>query len=210
MDLDISVDEEGDPYLGHSPEYHRKSGEPYFDSMPLWKAVDLISQSDIMVLVDCKHHDAWPVIENVVEKIGPERCRVDSFVSELRFGHSRGEGEPDFLTEWSAIGRLRLLKAKYPSVTTAACAKWPPRDLLVSDRHERLVEYIRDLLKMNHVDLVCLSIPYETITDEWLRYFRAADIMPSIEVDKIDTSKLSGVYIGETDHLERASTITQL
>ena len=89
MDLDIAVDDAGRPYLGHSPEYHAKSGEQYFRSLPLWDVVGRIVQSNIVTLIDCKHHDAWPVIEEIVAKIGPERCVVSSFVSELKFGHSR-------------------------------------------------------------------------------------------------------------------------
>ena len=38
MDFDVCVDDAGSPYLGHSREYHEKSGEPWFDSMPLWEA----------------------------------------------------------------------------------------------------------------------------------------------------------------------------
>ncbi len=169
MDLDVCVDDEGNPYLGHAQEYHEKSGEPYFESMPLWEAVDWISRSDIVVLVDCKHYEAWPVIDEVVARVGPERCRVDSYVSELKFGHSRKDGEPDFLAEWSPIEKLRLLKERFPSITTTACAKWPPTDLLVSDKHERLVKYTRAILKDNHIDVVCLGVPDETVTDKWLR-----------------------------------------
>ncbi len=210
MDLDVSIDDEGNPYLGHSPEYHRKSGEPYFDSVPLWRAVDLISKSNIAVMVDCKHYDAWPVIEEIVEKIGPERCRVGSYVSELKFEHSRGGEEPDYLTDWSPAEKLRLLKEKYPAVTTVVYARWLPNDLLVSGEYKKLIEHVRDVVSTHHVDSVSLNIPYETVTNEWLRYFRIKNIIPAINVNNIDTTKLTEVYIGETDYLENASNVTQL
>jgi hypothetical protein len=205
MDLDVCIDDSGNPYLGHSREYHEKSGEPYFHSLPLWEVVDRISKSNIVTMIDCKHYDAWPVIEAVVAKIGPERCMVDSYVSEFKFGHSRADGEPDFLTEWTPIERLRELKAKFPPVTTAACAKWPPQDLLLSAKYRKLAAYIRDLTKENRIDGVCLSVPDETITDEWLRYFLAEDIIPRIEIDRTDTNRLTQVYVGQTDDLGRTS-----
>lgn len=124
MDLDVCVDDKGNPYLGHSKEYHEKSGEPFFVTMPLWEAVDMIAKSSIPVMVDCKHFNAWPIIEEVVTKIGPERCLVCVYVSEFKFGYSRKENEPDFLTEWSPIKKLRLLKSKFPLVNTTPCAKW--------------------------------------------------------------------------------------
>jgi hypothetical protein len=149
MDLDVCIDDEGNPYLGHSREYHEKSGEPYFGSLPLWDVVDRISRSNIVALVDCKHHGTWPVIEQIVAKIGPEKCMVDSYVSEFKFGYSRADGEPDFLTEWVPIEKLLDLKNKFPLVTTTACAKWPPKDLLTSAKYEKLVEYMRDVMKEN-------------------------------------------------------------
>ena len=47
MDLDVCVDDAGSPYLGHSDEYHKKSGEAWFDSMPLWEAVDMIAEASV-------------------------------------------------------------------------------------------------------------------------------------------------------------------
>ena len=210
MDLDVCIDDNGNPYLGHSKEYHEKSGEPYFRSMPLWEAVNIISKSDIVVMVDCKHYGSWPIIEEVVAKIGPEKCLVCTYVSEFKFDYNRKDGEPDFLTEWSPIEKLRLFKSKFPSVTTTPCAKWLPYYLLISGHYSELLENIRQTLKDNHADTVCLGVPDETISDKWLRYFLKENIIPHVMIDKTDTSKLSELYIGETDHLQRASNCRYL
>jgi hypothetical protein len=207
MDLDVCIDDAGNPYLGHSREYHEKSGEPYFNSLPLWEVVDRIAKSNIVALIDCKHYDAWPIIEQVVAKIGPGRCMVDSYVSEFKVGHSRADGEPDCLTEWIPIQKLVELKNKFPSVTTTACVKWPPKDLLTSAIYRKLVDYVRDVMKENRIDTVCLSVPEETITDQWLRYFLADNIIPRIVIDRTDATKLTQIYIGETDDLDRASKV---
>jgi hypothetical protein len=66
MDLDVCVDDRGAPYLGHPKEYHEKTREPFFNSMPLWEAVEALGDSNIPVIVDCKHYDAWTVVEEVV------------------------------------------------------------------------------------------------------------------------------------------------
>lgn len=210
MDLDVCVDDAENPYLGHSKEYHEKSGEPYFVTMPLWEAVDTIAKSNIAVMVDCKHFNAWPIIEEVVAKIGPERCLVCAYVFELKFNYSRKEGEPDFITEWSPIEKLRLLKSKFPSVTTTPCSKWLPDDLLISNQYEELLKSIRQTLMDNLSDTVCLGVPDETMSNKWLRYFTAENIIPHVMIDKIDTKKLSEMYIGESDYLEKVSKITIL
>jgi hypothetical protein len=210
MDLDICVDGKGNPYLGHSREYHEKSGEPYFITMPLWEAVDWIANSDIAVYVDCKHYNAWPVIEEVIDRIGAEKCLVSSYVTELKYDFSRKPDEPDFLTEWSSIDKLRSLKSRFPSLTITPCSKWLPEDLFASDRYSELVTAVRNLLVDSNADSMCLSVPDSTISDKWLRYFLAKDIIPHVVVDKVDISKLSEPYIGETDYLEKATKVDVL
>lgn len=205
MDLDVCVDDAGNSYLGHSEEFYRKSGEKQEENMPLWEAVDMMARSDIPVIVDCKHFDAWPVVEKVVEKIGPERCLVHSFVSEFKFNYSRKDNEPDYLTEWSPIEKLGLFKNKFPSATTTVSAKWLPDDLLVSEKYKDLLQKIRQTLKDNSIDTVCLNVPNETFSNESLKYFLAENIIPHIGIDNIDTTKLSEIYIGETDNLKFAS-----
>jgi hypothetical protein len=159
-------------------------------------------------MVDCKHYDAWPVIEEMVSAIGPERCLVGGFVSEFRFGQSRGDGEPDFRTEWSPIARLAELKRKYPSITTTAGAKWTPPDLL-SERYKSLVAFIREMLQEHQVDAVCF-MPEPIVTNEWLRYFLERDILLQIGIDRTDRSNLKEVFVGETDHLAMASRSNEI
>lgn len=205
MDLDVCVDDRGNAYLGHSKEYHEKTHESFFKSMPLWEAVDVLSRSRIPVIVDCKHVNAWSVVEGVVAQLRPERCLVHSFVSELKFAASRGEGEPDFVTEWSSIETLRALKRKFPSITTTASAKWLPADVLASDKYGALLARIVRLLKRNRVDAICLNVPDVTFSDTALGLFLREGILAHVGVDRADLTRLSQVYIGETDTLECAS-----
>ncbi|HEU5401780.1 MAG TPA: hypothetical protein VFU86_10515 [Terriglobales bacterium] len=205
MDLDVCVDDSGNAYLGHSKEYHDKTHEPFFNSMPLWEAVEALSRSNIPVIVDCKHVDAWPVVESVVTELRPERCLVCSFASELKFDASRADGEPDFITEWSSIDSLREMKRSFPSITTTACAKWLPADVLTSDKYGTWLARIVSLLKENRVDTICLNVPDSTFSDRALALFLREGILTHVGVDHADVTRLSHVYIGETDTLELAS-----
>ena len=80
------MDDAGNPYLGRSSEYHAKTGEGFFQSLSFRDVVERIARSTIVVMIDCKHYGAWPVIEETVDRLRPERCLVSSFVSELKFG----------------------------------------------------------------------------------------------------------------------------
>jgi hypothetical protein len=205
MDLDVCIDDDGNPYLGHPKEYHEKTHEPLFHSMPLWEAVEALAASDIPVIVDCKHFRVWPVVEDVVRELRPERCLVHSFVSELKFDAGRMPGEPDFLSEWSSIESLRAIKRKFPLLSTTASAKWLPPDVLVSKKHEALLERVITVLKDCAVDAVCLNVPDSTFSDKTLRRFVRHGLLCHIAVDRIDVKQFSEIYIGETDRLEFAS-----
>jgi len=207
IDLDISMNDKGEPYLGHSAEYHQKYGEPYFQTMPFWEAIEMVTKSDIFAMLDCKDFNSWQTIEKVVSKIGPERCLVCGFVNELKFDFSRLPHEPDFLSEWSPIENFTKLKEKFPQVTTTPCSKWLPKDLFVSAQYTELIQNVLHLLKKYHADTVCLGVPDETINNKWLKYFLNENIIPHIMIDNADTTKLSELFIGETDYLQKVSRV---
>lgn len=210
MDLDVCIDGQSHPYLGHPMEYHEQTGEPVFESMPLWEAVEALADSNIPVIVDCKHFCAWPLVEDVVRRLGPERCLVHSFVSELKFEAGRMAGEPDFQSEWSAIECLRAIKRKFPLLTTTASAKWLPADVLISEKYDAVLKGVVSLLKEYAVDTICLNVPNSTFSDKALRRFVRQDILPHVGVDRIDVKQFSEMYIGETDRPEFASRTDSL
>ena len=199
MDLDVCVDESGNPYLGHSKEYYEKSGETQPETMPFAEAIELLSKASIPVIVDCKHYDAWPIVENVINRIGAHRCLVHSFAVELKFDYEHND--LDYLTEWSPIKNLTGIKNKFPTATITASCKFLPNDLLLSDQYEKLLSDIRKTLKDNRVDTVCLNVPDNTMSDKTLGFFLIEKILPHVGIDKIDASKLSKIYVGETDDL---------
>lgn len=203
VDLDISVDNSGMPYLGHSLEYYKKSGEERANNMPFWEAIDLVTKSSIPVIVDCKDYNAWGLTQEVVAKTGPHRCLVHIYAAELKFDYNIYDN--DYLSEWLGIEKLKQLKQKFPNVTTTASAKYLPRDLLSSNEHKGLLHKIRKSLKDNNVDTVCLNVLDETFSDGALEFFLKENIVPHVGVDNIDISKLTKIFIGETDILSSAS-----
>lgn len=208
MDLDISLDAEDKPYLGHSLEYHRINGETKPETMPFEAAIDLISSSTIPVIIDCKQSDAWRAVEAIVRRIGASRVLLHSFASELKFDYEYPDH--DYPSEWSPIARLAEIKEQFPEITTTASCKFLPGNFLTNPEYEPVLSKIRDTLKNNRVDTVCLNVPDSTMSDEILVYFLSYGIIPHVGVDKIDTARLTKLYIGETDILESASDASKL
>jgi hypothetical protein len=204
IDLDISIDSEGKQYIGHTAEYYQINGKTRPNCMAFDKAIEMIAKAHIPVIVDCKHHGAWPIIEEVVGKIGAYRCMVHTFASELKFSHDLSY-DYDCPIEWSPISKLQSLKNRFPNVTTTISCKFLPVDLLVSDKYSDLLGKIRQTLVENQIDTLCLNVPDKTMVDNILEFFLLENILPHVGIDNIDQAKLSKVYVGKTDILEDAS-----
>lgn len=208
MDLDVCIDENGNPYIGHSQEFYKISGEKQPLCLPLWEAVERIAQARILVIVDCKHHDAWPLVEEVITKIGAHKCLVHTYASELKFDYHFYDH--DYPTEWSPIRTLSSLKGKFPNVTTTASCKFLPEDFLLSEEYRGDWISIRDILHKNQVDTVCLNVPDKTVSNKTLDFFLEGGILPHINVDGIDLSEISSPFVGETNVLDTASRAEEL
>jgi hypothetical protein len=211
VELDVSLDDAGEPYLGHSLDFYEKRRLPFPDSPPFWEAVALLEEADNPVTLDSKHRNSWPLIEELVEKFGPERCLVHTFVDEFKFENS--VGRDDFPDEWAPIAKLKELKIKYPSLTTMASSKFLPADALADSRREGVLGYIRDTCLANLVDSVRLTLDeriIDGIDDEVLKYFLRDGIMVHINLDVDNAADFHEIYIGETGDQRTASSTKDL
>jgi len=205
LDLDISVNDSLIPYLGHSKEYYKKSGEKQPKTAPIWEVVKKLKTTSIPVMIDCKHFKAWPVVEKVIKEVGPHRCLVNSFVSEFKFYYSYIK-DKDYFCEWLPIKKLKLIKQKFPLVTTSASAKFLPLDFSNFNRYKNLYFKIRKILEENQIDRISLNIPFKNSPKKIIDFFISKKILITINTDVFYINKLSKkLYIGETDYLNNAS-----
>ena len=142
-------------------------------------------------------------VEKSIRDIGAHRCLVHSFATEFRFDDQNSN--QDYVSEWSPIRKLTEIKVKFPLATIAASCKFLPNDLLLSSHYREVLIRIREILKNAQVDTVCLNVPDDTVSDEIIGFLLEENIIPHVGIDNIDVSKLSKLFIGETDILEEAS-----
>ena len=74
-----------------------------------------------------------------------------------------------------------------------------------TSRTVQLARIVRQL-KDNRVDTICLNVPDSTFSDRTLMLFLREGILAHVGVDHADVTRLSQIYIGETDKLEFASS----
>lgn len=207
MDLDICVDDAGQLFLGHSPEYYRKSGEKPLPSMPLDDAIASLSVSPIPVVVDCKHGDAWPAIERVIAILGPRRCLVHAFLKELRYPFADMQDQC-VESQWLDASLMKALKARFPAVTTTASAHGLPNDFYQHNaKYHGLMDQIVGVLRNHDIETVCLNTADEhCFTRGLVDFFSDNGILVHLNIDKFAGDLPDGAFIGESDSLDKADS----
>lgn len=209
IDLDISVDSDGIPYLGHTEEYYEINGIQRPKTTPIETAIKRLEDSNIPIIVDCKHRDAWPIVEEYVRRLGSYRCLVHAFAEEFKFDYNKNQ-DHDYESEWSTLSKLKDFKSKFPkSILTASC-KYLPDDLAENTNYSALIEEIIRNCVSNNIDTICLNIPDEKMNDEVLEKFLANNIIPHINIDATDHTRFKNLFVGETDYLDKATLASEI
>ena len=207
IDLDISVDDTGAPYLGHSVSYHEKNNISAYDSVPLEHAVDLLKKSHIPVHLDCKNHYAFTIALNVAQRLGPHRCILNSFVNELNFlaptnSHMWGTYIEE---DWMPIAVLREAKKRFPEITIQASGEGVTVESLLVDDGKILQEIIHIL--GTDIDSVHLNIPsVEFVPREVIGAINDAGILYQVNIDDL-REEPQGFYIGESDDMAKTTAL---
>lgn len=200
IDLDICVSEEGgQPYLGHSDEYHTKSGVPQYKTMKLDEVITRleIHPHKIPVMLDCKHYAAWQHLVQFIERLGSERCLVNSYVHELRFRDHQEEF--DIEVEYVPIDWMANVVKKYPDVVVSASA----RNLSSDCYRTPQIDHIERCLKEHAIDTISFNTNNNVLSLSDLLICAERKIIPNIEIDRYD--EMPQVHVlAETNHLSSA------
>ena len=92
-------------------------------------------------------------------------------------------------------------------MTTVASAKGLPTDLSLGN-HSELLSNIRTFLVSNNIDDVSLNVSSGLYNDKLITFFTSKKVLPHvISIDGVETSKLTGCYVGEVEVFEKASSV---
>lgn len=207
IDLDISVGNEGAPYLGHSASHYEKNNISTYDSAPLEHALSLLEDSSIPVHLDCKEHGAFTAVLDAAERLGADRCIINSFVNELNFltptnSHMWGTYIEE---DWMPIEILREAKKRFPEITVQASGEGVTSESLLEDDGKILQEIIHIL--GTDIDSVHLNIPsVEFVSKEVISAINDAGILYQLNIDDL-REEPQGFYIGESDDMTKTTTL---
>lgn len=205
MDLDISVDSKGSPYLGHTSSYYEKNNISSYDSAQLEHALSLLENSSIPVHLDCKESGAFATVLDAAERLGPGRCIVNSFVNELDFITSANSHmwKAHVKEDYMPIETLRGAKKRFSEITIQASGEGVTVESLLEDDGKILHEII-DVLGTD-IDSVNLNIPpAEIVPKEVISAINDAGILYHVNMDTL-REKPHGFYIGETDDMSKTT-----
>ena len=203
VDIDISVDPEGKVYVGHSYDYHQRTKKPLYDSVDFEEAISTLSESDCYCYVDCKQRESLGYIFDIVERLGGSRCHIISFVHELNFYSSAEEWKNEcIVSEWIEAEDLLNLKDQFPDVSIAGSGKGLSLDQ-VTTQPDEMADNVRE--RVPGFDAVSLNIkPRNQYPSEFIIALNKVGLLPHVPIDTLGNLP-EGLFIGETDHISRAS-----
>jgi len=86
IEIDISVDENGLPYIGHPLSFYEFENIPKPDNLPVEYVLNQLIDTDIFIVLDCKDERAIPLVYEIIERFGVERIAFHSWIDALLFG----------------------------------------------------------------------------------------------------------------------------
>jgi len=209
FEIDISIDERGEPYVGHPSTYYSLRNLPPPTNLPLDQAVTEGLEAGLFIMLDVKNVKLLPKVAEIIQTYGSEHFIVHSFVKELSFKpyppKVQALAEPHWPDEELPLGELLKLKQTTGVPLAVSCRGITQQRLL--DEGTRIIDDI--LGKTAHkVDVVTFFMPAgEALPLAVSKKLLANGIIPLINVDHTPPAARPTAFFGSTDHLEQATTL---
>jgi hypothetical protein len=85
LEIDVAIDANGHPYIGHPFSFYEHKGLPPPSNLPLEQVLQTLKDTDTYIVLDCKDVRAVPKIKQIVQTFGHNRCLFHAWVDALQF-----------------------------------------------------------------------------------------------------------------------------
>ncbi len=113
IEIDISLDDNGNPYIGHPLSWYIFHHKSFKEPIRLDTALEMLKHTpNTKVVFDIKQKQAVDSVMSIVNEIGAERCFIHAFASELVLDPEETKKEPQRKHENIPTHTLQRLKAE--------------------------------------------------------------------------------------------------
>lgn len=207
LEVDLSIDDNGEVYVGHPLSHYASSNLPPPDNLPLNVVLDEAKAAGLFLVLDCKDVKALPKTQEIIKGYGPENRLFHSWSDALVL--------PPYMEEWDTIQlnwageelpHSEILKLRQATNVpmTLSCHRGLTQKRLEADG-DVIIDQIADILDGSAEGVSFVLPPGQIAPMPAMQRLLEHRILPHIHIDSTPPEARPPVYIGWTDNLDLAS-----
>lgn len=207
LEVDLSINDDGEIYVGHPLSHYAAVGLPPPDNLPLDVVLSEMKAAGLFLVLDCKDVRVLPKAQEIIKEYGSENTLYHSWSDALVL-------EP-YLEEWDTIQpnwpgeelpHAEILKLRQATGVpmTLSCHRGLTAKRLRTDG-DAIVDRIAEILA-GDAEAVSFHLPPGQVAPlAAMNKLLEHGILPGIHVDDVPPGARPPIYLGSTDNLKLAS-----
>jgi hypothetical protein len=206
LEVDMSVNEEGQIYVGHPLEFYKYKKLPPPENLPLETVKKEMLDSGLFIVLDCKDVKALPKAGEIISDFGAEHSGLHAWAEELQFKRDPSEKDAEPHWKYEDIPLKEILKVKSKTnVPVIISARRLTMERLNSAEGEEIFQKIVSTAE-GKVDAINFNLPEGEapplgIMNKLLEH----SILTWLKLDRVPEEKRPKVFLGMSDEIESAS-----
>jgi hypothetical protein len=205
IEIDVSVGDDGKPYIGHPLSFYKFKGLPAPNNLALDKVFGRIKESDLFIVFDCKDVRALPAIKEMIHELGNERCLFHTWIDALEFTPYPSDlvVEPHWVFEDLPLAPV-LQFFKETSVPMIFSTRGLTHERIASDS-ESILARIHKAAADTAAAIYCNLPGGEIPSREFVKRLESMNLLAAFNLDKVPPDQRPDSYIAFTDNIELAT-----
>lgn len=207
IEIDVSIDNEGNPFIGHPLSFYeyKKLAPPA--NLPIDDVIARLQKTNLYVVMDCKDVRAIPWVKQTTNVIGRDRSIFHAWSDSLLFKpyDTNAAIEPHWIHEDLPQSVIQKLYED-THIPILLSARGLTHDY-INDNYQNVLQRIlaatRPACAAIHFNLPGGQAPSMEIMNELL----AHGILTLLNIDIVPPGKRPEVFVGMTDHINAAGTV---
>lgn len=207
LEVDLSIDEKGEIYVGHPLSHYKSLNLPPPNNLSLEVILREAKAAGLFLVLDCKDTRVLPKAREIIEDYGAEHCLLHSWSDALvldPYLEKVSKVQPNWKGEELDHSEILKLRRATNVPMTLSCHRGLTRKILQA-KGDVIAARIAEILDGNAEGLSFALPDDEDPPLPAMEALLARRILPHIHVDAVSPEARPPIYLGWTNHLEAAS-----
>lgn len=207
LEVDISITDEGEIYVGHPLSHYRSAGLPPPNNLPLDVVLHEMKAAGLFLVLDCKDVKVLPKAREIIEDYGPDNALYHSWSDALTLNpylKAWDTTQPNWPGEELPHTEILKLRQATGVPMTLSCHRGLTRERLNTDG-DVIADRIAEILDGN-AEGVSFTMPKDQLAPvKVMQKLLEHKILTNFSVDIVPPEERPSIYLGYSDYLELAS-----